>query len=139
MIVGGNASKIAMRFPICLMATDNIVCSTTTGTATADAFNNCFYFQSGVIWKSQVMRADPLEVSLGIWVCLLDPVRVPPLSGWCLCVACVVCVCVLAFGFGAKFLFGVCLCGFNLVCVPTHMTQIACNSILFADMSRNIS
>ena len=82
------------------MVTDSIVCSTTTGKATADAFNNCFYCQSGVFWKSQVMRADPLEATLVIWVCLLYPVRVPPplLCG----VACVVCVCVFVLAFGLR-------------------------------------
>ena len=100
MIVGGNVSKIAMRFPICLMATDNIVCSTTTGRATADAFNNCFCFQSGVIWKSQVMRADPLEVTLGIWVVSSLPRSCAPprLGGVCVLRALCVCVFVLAFG-----------------------------------------
>ena len=90
------------------MATDNIVCSTTTGTATADAFNNCFSFQSGVIWKSPVMRTDPLEVTLGIWVCLLYPVRVPP-PAWVVSVCCVRRVCVFVLAFGPCALFVRCL------------------------------
>ena len=45
--------------------------------------------QSGIIWKSQVMRADPLDVTLGVCVRFLYPVRVPPprLAGVCAFVA----------------------------------------------------
>ena len=64
--------------------------------ADADAFKNCFYLQSGVIWKDQLMREDPLEATLGIMrVSSLPRSCAPPPPGWCLCVVCLVCVCVL--------------------------------------------
>ena len=46
--------------------------------ADVDTFKNFPGSQSGIIWKSQVMRADPLDVTLGICVRLLYPVRGPP-------------------------------------------------------------
>ena len=54
-----------------------------------DFFNYSPTSQSGIIWKSQVMRADPLDVTLGICVRLLYPVRVslPRLGGVCAFVA----------------------------------------------------
>ena len=54
-----------------------------------DTFKNFPDSQSGIIWKSQVMRADPLDVTLGICVRLLYPVRVPfpRLGGVCAFVA----------------------------------------------------
>ena len=57
--------------------------------ADVDTFKNFPDSQSGIIWKSQVMRADPLDVTLGICVRLLYPVRVPfpRLGGVCAFVA----------------------------------------------------
>ena len=50
-----------------------------------DTFKNFPDSQSGIIWKSQVMRADPLDVTLGICVRLLIPfVFSPPV--WVVCV-----------------------------------------------------
>ena len=46
--------------------------------ADVDTFKNFPGSQSGIIWKSQVMRADPLDVTQGICVRLVYPVRVPP-------------------------------------------------------------
>ena len=34
--------------------------------ADVDTFKNFPDSQSGIIWKSQVMRADPLDVTLGV-------------------------------------------------------------------------
>jgi len=67
--------------------------------ADADAFKNCFYLQSGVIWKDQLMREDPLEATLGIMrVSSLPRSCAPPRLGG-VCVSCALCVCVfLAFG-----------------------------------------
>ena len=97
-----------------------------------DTFKNSPDSQSGIIWKSQVMRADPLDVTLGICVRLLYPVRVPPPpSGWCVCLRGVLFV---VFGFWPWF--GVCCCGFNLVRAPAHMSRRPCNSML---MRRHVS
>ena len=70
--------------------------------ADADAFKNCFYLQSGVIWKDQLMREDPLEATLGIMrVSSLPRSCAPP--AWVVSMCCVrrVCVFVLAFGLRA--------------------------------------
>ena len=71
---GGDASRIAMRSTVCSqiprkmqIALSHTLCGTLQQeSADADALYNCFYSQSGVIWKDQVMRADPLESTLGI-------------------------------------------------------------------------
>ena len=97
MTIGGSVSKIAVNFRICLMATDIIiVCSTITGTATADAFNNSVSFPGVVSFGSPRWCARTLLRSLweSGWV-FLTPFVCPPPPGWCLCVVCLVCVCVL--------------------------------------------
>ena len=67
--------------------------------ADADAVKSCFYLQSGVIWKDQLMREDPLEATLGIMRVSSSPRSCAPPRLGGVCVSCALCVCVfLAFG-----------------------------------------
>ena len=92
---GGDASRIAMRSTVCSHLPENLqivfecfsLCGAARqGNADVDTFKNFPDSQSGIIWKSQVMRAGPLDVTLGICVRLLYLVRVPPLPVWVVCV-----------------------------------------------------
>ena len=83
-----------MRSTVCSLLPENLQmvfeCFSLCGAARqenadVDTFKNFPDSQSGIIWKSQVMRADPLDVTLEICVRLLYPLRVPPPSGWCVC------------------------------------------------------
>jgi len=71
-------------------------------------------------------------MSLWEYACVFfTPFVFPPPSGWCVCLRGVLFV---VFGFWPWF--GVCCCGFNLVCAPTHMSRRPCNSML---MRRHVS
>ena len=138
---GGDASRIAMKSVVCSHLPEDMqiviefcLCGAARQVnADVDTFKNFPSSQSGIIWKSQVMRADPLDVTLGICVRLLYPVRVPPprLGGVCAFVAfCSLCSasCLCSVSAAAGLILYVCL----HTCPADHATACLC-----ADMSLN--
>ena len=107
------------------------LCGAKQENAEADAFKNFPCSQSGVIWKSQVMRADPLDVTLGIWrVSSLPRSCAPPRLGG-VCASCALCV---FFVFGLRaFVRCLFLRVYSCICAHTHvpliMQQHACAQI----------